>query len=170
MSDEAKRVATFVETRVKEGKDSQSKPTLQWVSGDVPEFDEHGEVVPNHDDNYRSYIVSRHPSGRQPEFLEEEYCRFLHVLQDGRKAIARKLLMQPRIKEEQDMVIIDPWDEHIVDLFNDESFQPEPVHFLPEGLTLSDIKGLNQARLHHIRTSSTFKKVQRAQKSIHHLL
>lgn len=71
--------------------------------------------------------------------------------------IARQLLLNTRTKEQQDMVFVDPWDDHIVDLFNDIKFQPKPVHVLRGGLTRSDISGLDPSKRPYIRLSTTLK-------------
>lgn len=157
MRDSARRLVSFSERGVRETKDVDGNAKIERVSGDVPQFDDEVEIIPIDDDEFMRPKIPVIASQRQPEFTANEYCRPLHFLQDGRMSIARQLLLHARTKEPQDMVYVDPWDDHIVDLFNDTTFQPKPVHILRGGLTRSDISRLDPSTRPQIRIANTLK-------------
>jgi hypothetical protein len=91
---------------------------------------------------------------RAPAFTASEHARILHVLIDDRMTSARRLLSRPRDRDELDRELINTWDDHICPLFNDRSFAPACNELLCDGITASDVAGIEPLRVEHERTSS----------------
>lgn len=60
---------------------------------------------------------------------------------------AREHLMLPRSREELYFTQIDPWDDLIVVLFNDDDFMPDPAPMLVDGVTRSAIAGIDRGEV-----------------------
>jgi hypothetical protein len=99
-------------------------------------------------------IDSAAGASRAPAFTASEHARILHVLIDARMTSARRLLSRPRERDELDREPINPWDDHICPLFNDRSFAPACNELLCDGITASDVAGIEPLRVEHERTSS----------------
>lgn len=112
---------------------------ISWVRVDILNF-ENGEVVMGQPiltaENNRTV---QQQAGREHEFLAVAYCRLFHVLSDTRMTKAHAVLIEPRTRAELLSELVDAWTEHIVPLFNYESFNTVLVPILAGGVTLSDI-------------------------------
>lgn len=118
--------------------------SFTWASGDVPIF-QNGEVVIG-----MPLIESRSDPIRTSEassaqiaapFQADEYCRLMHVISDPRMTSARQLLTTPRSREQLENPV-DPWSDHIINLFNDPEFKPTLVPTPRDGITKSVIDSL----------------------------
>lgn len=83
---------------------------------------------------------------RAPPFLANEYVRLFHVLLDGSMNSARRLLTGPRDRDDLDREHIYPWEDMICDLFCDPEFKPEPCKDFFNGITRTDVLGLDPTR------------------------
>lgn len=123
---------------------------LAWLRGDVPTYDDEGEVVPG---------KSAHEAGeteediivQQADFEPMEYCRLLHVLADQRMSEARAALIESRSTH-------DLWSKEIAPLFNDESFAPEAVRQVAGGVRNSDIAEMTPQIRQYVRDPVTLKR------------
>lgn len=82
-------------------------------------------------------------ASRQAPFGASEHVRLLQVLVDVRMVVARQQLFHRRTRDGKDCVPVDPWDEQVVVLFNDVSFNPRRVPTFPGGVTMSDIEDID---------------------------
>lgn len=88
---------------------------------------------------------SRERSLRKPNFEAVQFCRIFHVLVDSRRTIASTRLMDSRARDETYSELVDPWTDHIAPVFNDESFQPQPVNISAGRVTKSGRMSINPA-------------------------
>jgi hypothetical protein len=84
-------------------------------------------------------------SARSPPFTASDFCRLFHALIDGRMATARRLLTEPRDRDELDREPLDPW-ELIAEVFNSEDFKPDAIDELYNGVKAMDILDLDPSK------------------------
>jgi hypothetical protein len=95
-------------------------------------------------------------SARRPTFGVSELGRLLHA--DARMGVARRLLCEPRDREDLDGVPICPWDDHISQLFNETNFTPAPINHLCNGITASVISTVDPRHRPHNRDGSELRR------------
>lgn len=97
------------------------------------------------------------PRRKQVIWEASEYARLLHVLIDARTTVAHQQLLCPLTREDLDVVTVDPWDEHISPLYNENQFALEVIRTLAGGVTRSEIFAIDPVPRPHTRDTSTFK-------------
>lgn len=134
------RIRDLPQTAVKFLKSGAGKDRVHWTSGDIPSYDEEGEIIPS-DPPLHPDLGPLQPSTNMADaetltdFEAEEYCRLLHVLADPSLS---SHLQELRISQADHR----PWVQYVAPLFNDPRFQPAPVKSLSGGVSKNDIKGL----------------------------
>jgi hypothetical protein len=84
-------------------------------------------------------------SARSPPFTASDFCRLFHAFIDGRIATARRLLTEPRDRDELDREPLEPWGL-IAELFNSEDFKPDAIDELYNGVKAADILDLDPSK------------------------
>lgn len=149
VTDQHQRLRKLRETTVKGRKYHKQGKEVIWVSGDIPCFDEEGEVIPGapfSDDENRNEIVevgvelldaeSEDSLDSTPsEFQPDEYCRLFHTLAEQSMIKHLGELLDPALKDK-------PWVERVAPIFNQQSFNPSPVKTVSGGVRKSEIQGL----------------------------
>jgi hypothetical protein len=97
-------------------------------------------------------------SARRPTFGVSELGRLLHTMADARMGVARRLLCEPRDREDLDGPPVCPWDDHISQLFNDTKFTPAPTINTCNGITASAISAVETRHRPHYRDGSELSK------------
>lgn len=145
--------------KVLKGRD-WARERLQWCRGDIPRVEKDRNVligVPKLDDETGqsnagrapdaqlqygdggpSGTVSKTETGRSPDFIANEFCRFLHVLAAPQSTVSRQRIQEQLKRDELDTEIVDPY-EQLSDLFNDTWCKQEKIDVLRGGVTQSAI-------------------------------
>jgi hypothetical protein len=83
-----------------------------------------------------------------------ELARLFHTMADARMVAGRRLLCEPRDREDPDGAPVCPWEYLIAPLFNDTTFTPAPATYLCNGITASAISTVDSRRRSHERNGS----------------
>jgi hypothetical protein len=114
-----------------------------------------GVYVAQHATDAPTATAAAATGSRLPAFSASEHARLLHVLIDARMTTARRSLSRPRDRDELDREPQCPWDAHIAPLFNDEHFAPHTNTVLCDGITTTDVQGIDPCTCEHSREAST---------------
>lgn len=67
-------------------------------------------------------------------------------------------VMKPKTREKLDQDPIDPWSDHITQLYNDISFKPNPASSVSGGVTRHDVSAINPSLRPYERSCGVLKR------------
>lgn len=105
---------------------------IKWSRAGKPTFHESRTRIELPSLRVNSAISVPETSKRMPDLGALEFCLIRHALPHSRMTVARGLLMELRTRDEVATELIDPWRDHIAQLFNEEYFHSLRVHILGE--------------------------------------
>lgn len=134
-------------------KNVNGEERIKWGQVNVPVF-RYGEVFVGKlklVNNIEMAVAGPRFSARQPDFTNQDFFRFLHMLADCRITSPVQQLMHVKSREELDREFSDPWSDLITTLFNDENFQPARMAVPRGGVTSNVIESIDPTKFRHVR-------------------